>query len=594
MSDIKKQIVDAEFKMMERAVEATEQKQSVVPFDENLLEKSRTQWQFGQWNTLLKLDRVTIQHHPDRAKLALFVASAKLVNGYFNEAVQYLQWAKDLGVEKNTLLRIILASSHNTLGRLAYLVNQKERALSHFESAIKSVSPGVDAKLFARARLDSEFQLLDKSTNESVSAPQENLPKQHDATLSDASYQFYLNMRIESGTAYPLGFNANGPVVFTVSEQDLSYEIHDKKPLYFVTSESGSFEKPSSSSQISLLPNNAYVLSGELIHHGDDLPILWVFQYAEGKRLESTNQRIDAKGRFKIDLKISSLTESVALGIRVSGNGRLDLSSSYLNIRKYSGTDALESIDEKINDLKSLQKQEVQKSMQQIEAAMRLQNYLGSDVFLPDMHGWAISPDFGVLLINQIEQNEYDAIIEFGSGTSTILIAKVLQKQRARKKSTTKFVSFDHLEEYFKKTAKLLTQAGLHEECVLIYTPLVEWLNAENQIYRFYDCQNALNDMNLDYQDEQPKILVVVDGPPASTGKHARYPAMFNVLQSFSKTEADVDFLLDDYCRDDEKEIVSLWKAWLTEHRYQSTIVEFKKLEKQACLVQTKLTYLES
>ena len=41
-----------------------------LPCDENLLERARTQWQFGDWNSFAQLDRDTLQHHPDRAKLA--------------------------------------------------------------------------------------------------------------------------------------------------------------------------------------------------------------------------------------------------------------------------------------------------------------------------------------------------------------------------------------------------------------------------------------------------------------------------------------------------------------------------------------------
>ena len=41
--------------------------QNVVPYDETLLERSRTQWQFGDWESLTLLARDTLQHHPDRA-----------------------------------------------------------------------------------------------------------------------------------------------------------------------------------------------------------------------------------------------------------------------------------------------------------------------------------------------------------------------------------------------------------------------------------------------------------------------------------------------------------------------------------------------
>ena len=36
-----------------------ESDQSLVPYDENLLERSRTQWQFGDWESLAKLERDT-------------------------------------------------------------------------------------------------------------------------------------------------------------------------------------------------------------------------------------------------------------------------------------------------------------------------------------------------------------------------------------------------------------------------------------------------------------------------------------------------------------------------------------------------------
>ena len=46
------------------------------PYDEALLERSRTQWRFGDRPSLATLTRNTLQHHPDRAKLALLVAAA--------------------------------------------------------------------------------------------------------------------------------------------------------------------------------------------------------------------------------------------------------------------------------------------------------------------------------------------------------------------------------------------------------------------------------------------------------------------------------------------------------------------------------------
>ena len=47
---------------------------------------------------------------------------------------------------------------------------------------------------------------------------------------------------------------------------------------------------------------------------------------------------------------------------------------------------------------------------------------------------------------------------------------------------------------------------------------------------------------------------------------------------------AHIDILLDDYIRDDEKEIVQLWKTELLDNDY-SFIVTERKLEKEAYLI---------
>jgi len=56
------------------AVIEAQSAQAFVPCDENPLKRARTQWQFGDWQSLAQLDRATLQHHPDRAKLALYTS----------------------------------------------------------------------------------------------------------------------------------------------------------------------------------------------------------------------------------------------------------------------------------------------------------------------------------------------------------------------------------------------------------------------------------------------------------------------------------------------------------------------------------------
>jgi tetratricopeptide (TPR) repeat protein len=139
------------------AVIEAQPEQSLVPYDENLLDRARTQWQFGDWQSLAQLDRVTLQHHPDRAKLALLAAAGRLQTGNNAEARQFIRLATDWGISKKLISQILIAGVHNSLGRVAAIGNQPHRALQHFENAITIGTPGSDAKLLTQAR--SGYQL---------------------------------------------------------------------------------------------------------------------------------------------------------------------------------------------------------------------------------------------------------------------------------------------------------------------------------------------------------------------------------------------------------------------------------------------------
>lgn len=131
-----------------------------VPYDENLLERARTQWQFGDWKSLAQLNRDALQHHPDRAKLALLAAAGRLQTDQIDDAKKYIRLAKDWGANKNLLARILAAGVHNSLGRAAALDEQHQRALRHFEASIGLGTPGSEASLLTKARTNEQFQQM--------------------------------------------------------------------------------------------------------------------------------------------------------------------------------------------------------------------------------------------------------------------------------------------------------------------------------------------------------------------------------------------------------------------------------------------------
>ena len=124
----------------------------LVPYDENLLERARTQWQFGDWHSLANLDRDILQHHPERAKLVLLAAAGRLQLGLYAEARQYIRLAQDWGCGKKLIGQVLISGVHNSIAMAAAVGAQEQRAALHFEKAIRIGAPGSDVKLLTQAR----------------------------------------------------------------------------------------------------------------------------------------------------------------------------------------------------------------------------------------------------------------------------------------------------------------------------------------------------------------------------------------------------------------------------------------------------------
>lgn len=132
----------------------------IVPYDENLLERSRSQWQFGKWDNLAKLDREVIQNHPDRAKLALLAASGHMQLGNMAAARRYTRLAQEWGCSRKLMAQLLISGVHNTLGRAAAVDGNQEKTHFHFRAAVACGFPGVDRELVAQARSVGELASL--------------------------------------------------------------------------------------------------------------------------------------------------------------------------------------------------------------------------------------------------------------------------------------------------------------------------------------------------------------------------------------------------------------------------------------------------
>ena len=126
---------------------------TALPFyDENLLDCCITQWKFGDWQSLVKISKEQLVHHPEREKLAILVAAGHFQIGSIAVAKEFTQTAIAWGCSQRLVSQILIAGVHNSLGRAAVLSQEPDRALSHFKEAITIGAPKSEVTLFLQAR----------------------------------------------------------------------------------------------------------------------------------------------------------------------------------------------------------------------------------------------------------------------------------------------------------------------------------------------------------------------------------------------------------------------------------------------------------
>ena len=219
----------------------------------------------------------------------------------------------------------------------------------------------------------------------------------------------------------------------------------------------------------------------------------------------------------------------------------------------------------------------------QLESYIGIQDYLRSGSMALDFHGWPLSSDIALYLLRKISMEDYDFVFEFGSGTSTVLLAKAIQalSLETADASQTGLVTFEHLEKYHEKTMALLQDHGVADFVDLKLAPLKR-MDVGGREYYYYDCRESIAKMSSRYGSVASKIMVLVDGPPASTCALARYPALPVILEEFRSQE--IHFVMDDFDRKEEREVAEEWERWLRNASRKYTVEEIG-FEKGAAVV---------
>lgn len=455
--------------------------------------------------------------------------------------------------------------------------------LAQLEQQLAALAQARDEQ--AQQRQAAEQRLAEQRRE--IEAIKEELAKKATADQVLPSGLFSLPCHFD-GVSMALYFNSAHPEWLRVEGDLVQYAAQSGVPLYLLSGEDGDFNVPPRSPQLPVEAGSAYQLSGRIAHAGGSRPQIWLFQYDGVKKLDSSSISVDETGYFRFSFQTLATTRSVAIGLRLADQGRILRSHSFVRLVEQGRVVAVEDAVRRLQDLEKLQRREMENAVRQIESFIRLQHYLGPDVLVPEVHHWPVSPDFGVLLIELVESHDYDAVIEFGSGTSTLLLAKALQRFAARqnRKGPAPLLSFDHLEHYQKKTQDLLARAGLNTDAQVVLAPLTPWQDDDGLEFAYYACEEPLNALKKRLPSQRtPRILIVVDGPPASTGAQARYPAMPMIL-SVLGASCHFDFLMDDYLRADEQAIIKRWEELLTKGQLAYKRTEFNHFEKKACLLE--------
>lgn len=176
----------------------------------------------------------------------------------------------------------------------------------------------------------------------------------------------------------------------------------------------------------------------------------------------------------------------------------------------------------------------------QIEFLLGLYKDLDLKASLPQTRPWAASPDLLRELAIYVRHHPMKNVVEFGSGVSTIVMARAIQLAGF----DTIITSLEHEEQYMKITKDELFRHGVHQHVRLVYAPL-RTIQIEQGSWLWYDDSELPE--NIDF--------LFIDGPPSAVQHLARYPA----CTAFNRVNGEI--WLDDACRPDEQECVKLWAS---------------------------------
>jgi predicted O-methyltransferase YrrM len=187
---------------------------------------------------------------------------------------------------------------------------------------------------------------------------------------------------------------------------------------------------------------------------------------------------------------------------------------------------------------------EVAADVAQAEPLAALKARLPTRRPLPPMRGYAIAPDFALLLATLVADEQPQLVVETGSGVSTLIIAYALEQL-----GRGRVIALDHDEIFAKKTRAEIERHGLGAFATVVHAPL-EPIDVDGERHLWY----AVSALERHAPGEID--LVVDDGPPKYAGPMLRYAS----LPVFARRLSAQGVFVLDYVGDEERVMLERWR----------------------------------
>ena len=208
---------------------------------------------------------------------------------------------------------------------------------------------------------------------------------------------------------------------------------------------------------------------------------------------------------------------------------------------------------------------ELSRTFRQVEALHNLYAMIDIEHALPASRGWPASPDLLLLLVDLVDRHRPTLVVECGSGLSTLCFALAMRRQGI----DGKVIALEHLEPYAEQSRELLRRHGVSDIAEVRFAPLEPVVIGDLEVdWYARPAWDQLDDVGL----------LFVDGPPGGLSSHSRYPS---VPYFVDRLAPGAHVVLDDYRRDQERDIVARWQREYGDH----FTLEAVPLEKGAALL---------